>query len=344
MSQSLKAPPPFPAPGGFGIYAAWLGIATPLLAVGIAAGTGYWMQQRGASVEETKAVFGILGMLAFGFTLLGFSCSLVSFFGKGDRHGNGLVALGVLGLALNGGLIGTGTVSGLRAVKARSLAEMQAAIDENNARLKQDFAEDGSIDFDPSRAERMRQVLDKVGNSGNGLDAHIARTMREFLDDLEKLAAQHKQRSDTLLGADPMNPLTLKTKADLQMRRSLLAELNRSNEALASYIKNAPAMFEEKLTAGGVSESNAKKFVEGFASKQELLLKIRDCDRRMAEGMSAALTLTEQHWEQWQADEQGAFAGFSDAAATTEYFRLVELIQTTGSEQVELQGQYLKEL
>jgi len=352
MIQLHNTPPPLPsdeAPAtGFGKVAAWLGVLLPVFIVALAVGYGYWLKQQNTPAEQVVAAMTLLGMAAFFFTFVGLCCSIVSFLGHGeDRHG-GWIAVGMLGVLLNGGMIGSGVVGGLRAVKARSTDGLRAAMQEFNQRMKQDFETTGTVEYDPEKLNKVVQSLDEVAGSGDSKDARIARAIKSFLIEIDGPMQGLQQEGAVLVKMEPMNPLTLKTRADLQIRQSALNNYLKRNTEVRLFVEDAKSVLREQLRRAGLEDREIAPVLESFWAKfeprQELLLGIRDCDRRVAESMAAALEIYDQHWQQWRADEQGEFAGLDDADATQEVFRLTGEIQKAAAEQAELQGQYFKSL
>jgi hypothetical protein len=348
----LSKPPPLPnnsdSEVGFGRLAAWLGILLPVGIVAIAAGQVWWMRRQGVSADDLMPVLAFLGMAAFAFTFLGFCCSTVSFLGHGENRTAGWVVLGMLGLLLNVGLISSGVVGGVRAVKARSTDGLRGAIEDFNRSLKQDFETNGTLEHDPERLTRVMKSLDEVAASGSSREARIARATKGFLAELETSTRKLGQEGKLILQMNPMDPTTLNTRADLQIRQSTIENYRQRNEEVRAIIIGAREVLERQLNEAGLSESEAapvvSSFWKDFEPRQEILLGIRDCDQRMVEAVAAALEIYDEHWGQWRKDEQGEFAGVEDPVATEEIFRLLGEIQKAGAEQAELQGSYLKSL
>jgi len=315
-----------------------------MLTVALAGGTGYWLRRQGVPVEQAKVVLGVLGVMAFFFAVLGFSCAVVSFFGHGGERSPGWITLGVLGFLLNGGLLGAGVMKGLGTVNARALSDVRAAMREHNTQVRAEYEQTGSLNYDSNRVSHVLQTLDKAAGAADGEAGRMAQVMRDFFNDMSLHAGRHKARADQLLQVNPLDPLALKTKADLQMRRSLVAALARSNEEFSAFLETAPAALSERLDQAGVGDAGQAGILSGFLKNYEVMREVRKCDQRMVEAMQAVLTLHEQNWQQWRVDEQGAFAGYQDAAATAEFVRLTHVIEAAGSEQSELQGRVVKDL
>jgi hypothetical protein len=352
MIELSKSPPPLPEKGdpgsGFGIYAAWLGVMLPVAAVGLAAGFGYWLRHRGAPPQELMLTVGFLGMAGCIFVLTGLVCSVISFAGQGGNRSAGAALVGILGVILNVGLLGSGVMGGLRAVKARTTSDLRAAVAQFNEGLKNEFRTNGTVAYRPERVSNVVQSLDKVVATGSSQDARIAAALKDFLGDLNGRVSSLHEETTVVVKLKPFDPLPLKTRDDLQMRKTTIATFLKRNQELREYVENARAMLDKHLQDAGLNQSQVASVSEGFwksfGPKQKLLLGIRDCDQKMGESIAAALELYDQHWQKWRTDEQGNFAGLDDQKATAEVFQLKGEIQKAAAEQAELQGAYFKSL
>lgn len=353
MIELSKGPPPLPQDErpetGFGKYAAWLGLLLPLIIIGLSAGYGYWMKSRQVPSDQFMVVMTFLGMAACFFLVVGLVCSVVSFAGHGENRSGGLVLVGVLGFMINAGLLGSGVLGGLRAVKARTTGgDLHSLLSNLNQSLKNEYATNGTVEYRPERIASLLQSLDKVAATGSSKDARVAKAIKEFLGEFNERVRGLQQEGEVLIRMKPLDPLPLKSRADLQMRKSTIANFLKRNQELRKYVEDAEAKFNKHLQSAGLSDAEmtqaSQSFWRNFGPKKKMLLQIRDCDQRMGESIAAALDIYDQHWMKWHADEQGRFAGLDDQAATDEVFRLKGVIQQAAAEQAELQGAYVKSL
>lgn len=353
MIQLTKhTPPPLPDgeenTTGYGKYAAWIGLLLPVIFAGVCGGYDLWLKRQQLPSSQTMMVMGFLGIAFVLFLLVGTMCSFVSFLGHGGQRSSGLTVVGVLGVLINAGLLGTGILGGLNAVKARTGGDLHAAAAEFRQHFKDEYQRKGAVDYDPESTAKFSSALDQFAGTRTTDDARVARALKAFLGEINEPMNGLQQEAKLLIKMKVMDPFQMKTKADLQMRKSAITSFLKHNEEVKSVVADAKTHVRKQLLDAGFDDADADKFVaefwKGFGPKQTVLLGIRDCDQRMVESMGQALDVFEQHWQTWHRNEQGEFDRLDDQTATDEIFRLKGVAQQAAAEQAELQGDYLKSL
>ena len=253
-------------------------------------------------------VVAMIILVGLGFALMGLTGGL-----KGQ--GRGLVVPSTFGLILNGlaaVAFGTGVLKGVQqqvAVKAR-VADLHQTFQREVSNQLRKFDSNSPEGRDPVQTvhegnESLTRIQKELASAardlgGNGGANTVAlEAAGAYLKKLQVLSREYEQQLSVLQKTDPANPSTLQDKADLAPRRVAIRAFLDANERLTDYLTHSEEKVVAELNSRNVSPASREAFLSSFRkgkSRQELVLRIRETDRQIGEGMLAMLLLYEQQW------------------------------------------------
>lgn len=345
---SLHTPPPLPSGKSFARPAVIFSILAPLLAIlfgvilRIIAVNGVVLPPLGL-ILVGFVIFG-LGIVGLGLAIAGL-CNI-------PRHGaRGILSGGILGVVLNGILllffVGAFIVGLNRRAKATQFSQnLQNTERELQTSVQKSYnRKTGITNIDIKGIERIRNQLDRGAQTLSGDDALIARAMSKFAAGMEEAAQKYQSAKNELDAAHVLDLQSLINEQQIASRREIIQRFMSANSELASAFSNAVDTVRANLASLHVSPGEANAALAGFESRWKtrapLVLKIRDCDNRIGQGMLGILNLLDQNWGKWSYDSNRKLLTFEDTDARVAYKQFLAQIESAGQEQIRTQGELI---
>lgn len=167
----------------------------------------------------------------------------------------------------------------------------------------------------------------------------------DYLKQLQVLSRDYETQLAAIQKTEPSNPAGLTDRAQLGPRRVAIRKFLDSNEHLADYLRNSERIVTEQLQAHKVSAPAQAAFLSSFRQsddRKQLVLKIRDTDKRIGESMLAMLLLLEQQWGDWTYESAAHRVLFQDGAALKRFEQINQDLSGAARKQQQLQHQLAK--
>lgn len=347
-------PPPLPnstsltGDKSFAHHAAFLSLRAPVLVI-LIAGAQHIVTQSGGPVPRLEQAIAALAILLL--TVVGLGLAIAGLCGIPRYGSRGILSRGIIGVLCNGILLLVFTsvfITGFNnGVKSRQffqhLADMQ-----RQAQVEQQKSFDpkiGLTNVNTANLERIRSQLDGGAQSLSGDDALIARALSRFASEMADAVKHYQFAKNELDAAHVLNLANLTDEQQIAPRREVVQRFIAANTKWAGFISNSADHFRGDLTTLQVPPDKVNAVLNGFRSKWTtrgpLILRIRDCDNRIGQGMLGILDVLDRNWGRWDYNAASESVKFDDADAGVTYLQFLTQIRSAGQEQIELQRELL---
>ncbi len=217
--------------------------------------------------------------------------------------------------------------------KRRAIAEQRRAIDEPDG---------DSITGTTERVDRVRGLLGEMSQQSKGEERLMMEIVGRYLADLQKKTQAYEAAVNALKQAGFFAPETLTTPEAIATRRTLTRQWLATNEDFAEFIRTTERRILAEAEKVIPSRDQARKLASSFArnANTDLLLRIRDYDRQVANSGLEELDLLQDNWGQWKVEPDGAI-GFDRPATLAQFNKIQEAMAEAGEAQRTLQRQAL---
>ncbi len=291
----------------------------------------------------------LLGLVFLGLTTAGLVAAIIGLCGIREYGTRGLLGKGIAGSIINGVLLivfGIAAVAGFnKAIASRQLSQnLHNDAQDMQASVKQSYnPKTGITNTDFKTFDKMQGDMNAAAQTMSGDDALASQAMSRYLARMRSGMEQYHAAATQLRTAHILSTADLTDKAQIASRRQLLQDFMAANENLKNVTTNSETSLRADLDSLKISPAKIDAVMAGFdakfAPRRDLDLKIRECDDRMAQSMSAILDLLETDWGQWHFSATDKKIYFDRTAARRVYQESIQSIKVTSEEQVTLQGE-----
>jgi hypothetical protein len=337
-------PPPLPrrSGGSFGRQAAMFSLLAPLVAITMAAILmGMQPSPDGSGVQWGKIVVGGIGALLVlaGFVLAIVALSLMTRVGR-----RGILGFALAGLILNASVVALGVIPLVLKVRNRMKAEMNLQKSMQQAQEEARKESQGGTNYKSAqdRLSTVEKSIDDLASESSGDNALALKASRGYLQRLQVVSAKYTSGLQELEGAHVMDMSGVERREQLTPKRDAVQRFMASNEEFKSFLTNAENIFKEEMVAMKVPQKTFDQALEGFHSKAYInntLIKIRDTDRQIGEGMLGVVDLLDEHWGKWTYNTERKRLVFAADGSLEQYSAFLAKIQKASKEQKRLQEQ-----
>jgi hypothetical protein len=228
------------------------------------------------------------------------------------------------------------------AQKRAALRDITASANQMQSNLKKNFdPKNGITNVDLTDFNKFRKGVKDASQTFSGDDAIIAKVVADYLDRVQAAATNYQAVALKLREARVLDNFDSSDKGQIAARRELVQQFLEANNALKQTVTGAEKKIRDDLIAGKIQESKVDSYMEKFrastAPKNALVVKIRQCDDRMANAMLDALNMLETQWGHWKADPSIDKIRFEETTALKAYNNDLVAIKAAGQDQVKLQ-------
>jgi hypothetical protein len=224
--------------------------------------------------------------------------------------------------------------------QARKIAverEIEQAQHEENAKTAEALRNGQNPDATAALG-RMRSELDKAAQLG-GADGEGARALSNFVAKMGRQTADYQKAAEKLQSSRVI-AWDIHDRAGLEESRQVVADFAAQNARLSALLETAEQGLGAELDAIHASPRTRKttvdSFMVGFAKTRPAQIRIRACDKQMADAMLAILDLLDANWGKWKKDPGGKVV-FQGGGALTEFNEQIKKIQAAAAEQAAAQ-------
>ena len=297
---------------------------------------GVWSANR---VGASKALLGLLAILLIG---IGTVLAIVALC---NVNRGGSVRRGVLALVFNGIfvlLFGLAFVSGFsRGVKARKAErDLMRAAETLRENTRRSFdPEQGITNVVTEDAARLREEMEKASTAFAGDDALLAKAWAAYLREIELASGKWQGLYNELRAAKVLDFSELNGKQELRERQALVKRYKASSDAMRELVVGSADFFRTELKRLGATpgkrEEAVKMLQTRLATREPVLLQIRDLDTRLSDNMLGVLSLMETNWGSWSCP--GGRVTFENEQTLGEYNALIADLRSASQEQLAAQ-------
>ena len=235
-------------------------------------------------------------------------------------------------------------------VAHRKTAQTRAAWDDIASSSKQMQA-NYKKNFDPKKgitnadfaaSVEFRSKLEDASQKLSGDDSVLARVGAEYVGRLQAAATNYQIAAGKMREAHVLDNFDSSNKAQIQTRREIVRDFMDANTALKQTVIGSEEKMRADLTAANVKTATIDAYLQAFhstaAPRNALIIRIRQCDDRVANTTLDVLSTLETNWGRWEADPSTNKIRFKDHATYVTYTDDLATIKATGGEQLKLQG------
>lgn len=188
-----------------------------------------------------------------------------------------------------------------------------------------------------ARVENFSEYMRALEQFRARLPRRDAQAVSAFEDSLRGLADKAMARLGAIqafTNAGAVDPVTLRTKSDIEHRSELLMRVLRSNDEMAQAVTEFPGAFHARLDP--LRETRAgRQILEGFERSSFVaeLSRLCEVDRQLCQSFQAQLALLERSWGKWGWRMDDHQVLFKDATTLEAYNRNQERISELSEEE-----------
>jgi len=314
----------------------------PLLAITMAAILmGMQPSPDGSGVQWGKIAVGGIGTL---LVLAGFVLAIIALSVMTRDGRRGILGFALAGLILNASVVALGVIPLVLKVRNRARAVHNAENVAQQAReetLKELRGEKG-VQPASQRLDAIEKSMDDLAAQSTGDKALELKASSGYLHRLQVVSAKYTSGLQELEGARVLDMSGVERREQLTPKRDAVQRFMASNEEFKSFLTNAENIFKEEMVAMKVPQKTFDQALEGFHSKAYInntLIKIRDTDRQIGEGMLGVVDLLDEHWGKWTYNTERKRLVFAADGSLDQYNAFLAKIKKASNEQKRLQEQ-----
>lgn len=329
--------------------AAAASLAAPLIA--LVAGLIWFSAHHGESVNRGASL--VMGGLGVVLVVVGFVLGVVALSGI-SRHGKqGVLALGISGVIING-LIMVAMVAFMMAAVGHKAQERQQAFKElesasrdlrNSLGSNYDSKLGATNDFSRQLGD-YKSRLDSAASRASGADALILQAVSDYTGRIQAETQKYHSALEQLTRAKVTNFSTLTNRDQIEERREVVRNFLAANNSFKKILNDQGQVMQSELLARNVSPAKVDSFMAGFNHSQAPILPkvnaIRDWDDKMGQAFLKILDLAEAQWGRFRCDDATGKTIFLDHQAADEFNSQLAVVRQAGRDQVRLQGEIIQ--
>ena len=171
--------------------------------------------------------------------------------------------------------------------------------------------------------DKLQKSLQKATDNSSGETAAILRGSQSYLKRMQAVQETYTVAGRQITSAHILQPSDIRQRADLQAKTKIVQEFIAANRAFSAFLSANEENYRKDLVQANVSPRALEAALKGFRQKAAAqtphLLKIRETDQDMGEGMLNILKLLDGNWAQWRYDANKQIIRFDSPAALKDY-------------------------
>lgn len=341
-----QAPPPLPSSTNrrpLAHQAAVAGLVAPLIAIVTAVLVNSSAPSAGGRV--------IAGLLASALFVAGLVAAVIALCGMREHGKQGLLGRGVAGVLINGLFVVVLAVSTWTAFNTRlernnrgfeAQKEMEAAVANLKREMEESFdPEAGITNVELERVNQLQKQMAQAGEQLTGDRAIEAKAVAAYLARMQEAGSDYQKAITEVREAHVLEFNEVSTITQLQARRAAVERMTSANHKLLHAITNSEALFAEELAHFKPSKRTEERLMAAFRlslqKRVPILVRIRNADFRMADGMLGAISLLETNWGSWRFNQETSQLNFDKDGMAEAYNRFIEEIDAASASQIKAQ-------
>lgn len=225
------------------------------------------------------------------------------------------------------------------------LDEFQAAIDDHQARARQEFETEGSLPLNGELTGDLIQKVEATAGKVTGPQQLMIQATARYLKKLQKREQSYSEASLSFDVEEIIPPSALTDRSQLLPYRQSITNFMKANEELKQFTLHSAAHFEAELLQAEIPRASLNHALKGFKSSSApqlgTLTEIRDQDAALGTNLLAVLDLYDSQWNRWHYDSEAEIAVFQDPASGQAYTTILDTIISLSEQQQKAQEKLL---
>jgi hypothetical protein len=256
----------------------------------------------------------------------------VALAGMSRQGRKGVLFRAIIGTCLNGAMLWIVCIGFALLIKEEPLAGLRQ-------HSSSDLAKDGLV-----HAAGLEQALEKAGTEKSNSLSLIARPGAEFLREYLVVMTNYYVAAKPLEHTQLLDMAHVKTKSDLEARKTLLLQFIGANRRISNYYGRVENKFRAMVIKGGLSEAIAEDQSKMFRTNNPRILALWECNGQWAQGELQALGVLDSNWQSWYYDGSVRKTVFKDENVKAIYYSNVAVINAAAKKRTLLQQQLKQQL
>jgi hypothetical protein len=283
----------------------------------------------------TAIVFVVLIVTSIVFGVVGLS-------GISRSGSQGILARSLWGIGLSLILLGIFGISFYHGwVSSRSVHDKVVQV-QSDMKEDVDSGRGISLDKQQARLNDLRATVDSAAQNASGNEALFDRAASACLGQLQGLMKNYGEAATALRNPPVLDMDGVTQRSQLQVRKELVKKFIGESEKMKAFFVNGEQIYSNELVRLSLPPLAREQGLKGFrrsnADKNELIVTIRDDDRRMGNAMLAMLDLLDENWGKWNYNEDRKKVDFDDPAVLDKYIIYRDELNAAAREQVKFQA------
>ena len=259
-----------------------------------------------------------------------------------------IIAIGGGGLVLAAGLVTVlaivigGAVS-RHAEQRAALRDLEGQSEQMRASALQQLDSENGLQIDSAGYERYMQNAEKTADKLGGPEGAALRSGLNVVRDFQQEAVAYQALIQRIMTEGSVDPSGITSQSIIDQRLKLVRQADAANQKLTQSIRTLAQRYRTELLKSNVDAKSADASVRGFeaGAKINLLLEIREEDRKVYACMTKIFELLKREWSRWNYDRASQMVRFNNDKALQDYNQLISELQQAAEHQTSLQRQYL---
>lgn len=322
--------------------AASFGLATALMAASLT----LWLTVK-IPTSADAALQLVLGLLSLVSLLAALYYLLTSRPPRNHRSWN--FARATLGLVIVMGIFLVADIRRHRGQQLKSQTQsantMEHAVHDYQAKIRQDFAHDGSLGYDQNRIEKLRAETREAIDKTDGVQNKLTIAGAAYFERMQSVTREYARAQQAWADARVLDASHYTSREVISQKRAIAVQLQQQNQYMTRFINNSTAYYDAELKKQGLAEEIIAEAKNGFRAKtvhrNKIMLEIRGYDEQIFQAVLGILDTLSAHFGEWSVNDAGTVQ-IADPAVSQQLKDFYQQMDLAGQKQTEAQSRLLE--
>jgi len=227
----------------------------------------------------------------------------------------------------------------------QSAQTMEHAVDDYQDKARKDFARDGSLGYDQSRAEKLRSETRQAIDKTDGVQNKLTIAGAAYFERMQAVTLEYARAQQAWADARVMDASLYTSREVISQKRAIAVQLQQQNQSMTRFINNSTAYYDEELKKLDLSDEVITEAKNGFRAKtvprNKIMLEIRGYDEQIFQAVLNILDTLSAHFGEWSVNDAGTVQ-IADPAVSKQLKDFHQQMDLAGQKQTEAQSRLLE--
>ncbi len=227
--------------------------------------------------------------------------------------------------------------------EARVIDQLSRSAGAQAREVQRQIRQTGTVSGGAQLAQERAAQLDRAARAVSDSTAAVLRVQADFVRDFGALVAELESCMQAFESAGGADPVTIRTRQDLALRRTTLRHTAHANREVYQFALSMPRELRARLDAASIEPDVAHRVIQGFEASNNTrqLVELRAQSARVLKGVDDVLSLLDEQWGRWRVAPEDSAVEFIEPAAADRYNALLAAVDDAARREAAMQARML---